>query len=230
MTPELMLATCSFIPVCSVFVALFLKAFYEGKFNYALLYKGIASFCFIALGIVSLVASQMSATSVLVFVGLCFGLVGDEVIALCQILPKYDLQFFLGGGSFFIVGHFIYIVALFLHGELSVVALIVSFVIIVALSLLYESYRKFYNGTMKYSLMLYMGVVIFMAATAIGVCFGQGTVGAVFFAIGGILFVVSDNTLFAYKLGENPKFNQNIALHVAYYFAQIAIACSIALM
>ena len=82
---------------------------------------------------------------------------------------------------------------------------------------------------MKYSLMLYICVVIFMAATAIGVFFKQLTVGAGLFALGGILFAVSDNILFAYKLSENPKFKQNIALHVAYYLAQIAIAFSILL-
>ena len=230
MTPELMLAICSFVPVCGGFVALFLKAFYDGKFNRALLFKGIASLCFIALGVVSLITSQMSATGVLVFVGLCLGLVGDEVIALCQNLPKYDMQFFLGGGSFFIVGHILYIIALFLHGELNIACLVVSFVVIAALSLIYEKYRKFYKGSMKYSLMLYMGVVIFMAATAIGVFFKQLTVGAGLFAIGGIFFAVSDNILFAYKLGENPKFKQNILLHAAYYLAQLAIACSIALI
>ena len=82
---------------------------------------------------------------------------------------------------------------------------------------------------MKYSLMLYICVVIFMAATAIGVFFKQLTVGAGLFALGGILFAASDNILFAYKLSENPKFKQNIALHVAYYLAQIAIAFSILL-
>ena len=82
---------------------------------------------------------------------------------------------------------------------------------------------------MKYSLMLYICVVIFMAATAIGVFFKQLTVGAGLFALGGILFAVSDNILFAYKLSEKTKFKQNIALHVAYYLAQIAIAFSILL-
>ena len=230
MTPELMLAICFSVPACGLFVALFLKAFYDGKFNHALLFKGIASLCFIILGIVGLLTSEPSTTSTLIFIGLCFGIVGDEVIALCQNLPKYDMQFFIGGGSFFIVGHILYIIALFSNGELSAVALIVSFVVLVTLSMIYERYRKFYKGSMKYSLMLYICVVIFMAATAIGVFFGQGTVGAMLFAIGGILFAVSDNILFAYKLGENPKFKQNIALHVAYYIAQLAIACSIALL
>ena len=229
MTPELMLAGFLLVPICGVFVALFLMAFHRGKFNHALFFKGVASLCFVILGIVGLLTSEPSITSTLIFIGLCFGIVGDEVIALCQNLPKYDMQFFLGGGSFFVVGHILYIIALFSSGELSVVALIVSFVVLATLSMIYERYRKFYKGSMKYSLMLYICVVIFMAATAIGVFFKQLTVGAGLFALGGILFAVSDNILFAYKLSENPKFKQNIALHVAYYLAQIAIAFSILL-
>lgn len=229
MTPELMLAGFLLVPICGVFVTLFLMAFYRGKFNHALIFKGVASLCFVILGIVGLLTSEPSITSTLIFIGLCFGIVGDEVIALCQNLPKYDMQFFIGGGSFFVVGHILYIIALFSNGELSAVALIVSFVVLATLSMIYERYRKFYKGSMKYSLMLYICVVIFMAATAIGVFFKQLTVGAGFFALGGILFAVSDNILFAYKLSENPKFKQNIALHVAYYLAQIAIAFSILL-
>ena len=229
MTPELMLAGFLLVPICGVFFTLFLMAFYRGKFNHALLFQGVASLCFIILGIVGLLTSEPSITSTLIFIGLCFGIVGDEVIALCQNFPKYDMQFFLGGGSFFVVGHILYIIALFSSGELSAVALIVSFVVLATFSMIYERYRKFYKGSMKYSLMLYICVVIFMAATAIGVFFKQLTVGAGLFALGGILFAVSDNILFAYKLSENPKFKQNIALHVAYYLAQIAIAFSILL-
>ena len=230
MTPELMFVGLLLVLLCGGFVALFLKCFYDEKFNRALLFKGIASLCFVSIGAITLFTADMSTTKLLIFIGLCLGLIGDEVIALCQNLPKYDMQFFLGGGSFFIVGHFLYIIALFMHGELSPVALVVSFVIIEALSLLYEKNKKFYNNSMKYSLMLYMGVVIFMAATALGVFVKQGTVGAALFAIGGILFAVSDNILFAYKLGKNPKFKQNIALHVTYYIAQLAIAWSVALL
>lgn len=230
MTPELMFVGLLLVLICGGFVALFLKAFYDGTFNRALLFKGIASLCFVSIGATTLFTSGITTTSLLIFIGLCLGLIGDEVIALCQNMPQYDMQFFLGGGSFFIVGHVLYIIALFVHGELNLVALLVWFVILEAMSLLYEKNKKFYNGNMKCSLMLYMGVVIFMAATAFGVFVKQGTVGAALFAIGGVLFAVSDNILFAYKLGKEPKFKQNIALHATYYIAQLAIAWSIALI
>ena len=74
----------------------------------------------------------------------------------------------------------------------------------------------------------YLAAVAFMAATAIGAFFGRFTLGAGLFAAGGLLFTASDNILFAYKYGENPRFIQNILLHVFYYAAQILIAWSIA--
>ena len=58
----------------------------------------------------------------------------------------------------------------------------------------------------------------------------KGFASLCFVTLGGLLFTVSDNILFAYKLGEKPRFLQNIALHVAYYLAQFAIAFSIALL
>ena len=83
---------------------------------------------------------------------------------------------------------------------------------------------------MRLPLILYLGIVITVSAVAIGVLVKRGSVGAGLFVLGGLLFTVSDNILFAYKLGEKPRFLQNIALHVTYYLAQFAIAFSIALL
>ena len=67
---------------------------------------------------------------------------------------------------------------------------------------------------------------------ALGVAFfvGRPDIGRLLVALGGLLFVVSDNILFAYKFHDNTRFDRNIALHIAYYLAQLLIACSIALI
>ena len=227
MSPEIIFG-CVLTLACLGFVALFLKAFYDQTFVKALIIKGIASICFVTLGAVNFFSSGFSVSGLLIFIGLCLGIVGDEVIALCQVVPKYDMQAFIGGGSFFLVGHFLYIIALLLIGEVSLVAVAVCFVILEAISLMYERQRKFLSGDIKIPLALYLAIVTMMGAVAFGLFVKRGTLGAGLFAIGGVLFTASDNILFAYKLGEKPKFLQNILLHIAYYLAQLLIAWSIA--
>ena len=96
------------------------------------------------------------------------------------------------------------------------------------LLLIYERKRRFLHGEMKLPLALYLGIVTFVGALAVGLLNARITLGAGMFAVGGLLFTTSDNILFAYKLGEKPRFLQNIALHITYYLAQLLIAWSIA--
>ena len=224
MTLEVKILGAGLSVICAGFCLLFLLAFYKKTFRKALLLKGVASLCFLAVGGIAYFTGEHSPAALLVFVGLCFGVIGDEVIALCQVVPAHDTSAFVGGGSFFAVGHILYVIALFLPGKISWPALVLSFAVLAALSLEYEKHRKHLSNDMKIPLALYLGIVIFMASSAIGAFWGQCTLGAGLFALGGILFVASDNLLFAYKLGKPSKFSQNIALHATYYLAQLSIA------
>ena len=73
------------------------------------------------------------------------------------------------------------------------VAVAISFVILMALSLVYESKKKFFIGDMRISLILYISTVIFFASVGVGTFLRLGTLGSALLAIGGILFAVSDN-------------------------------------
>ena len=227
MTFELYLLSFGLVALCALFVGLFLDAFYRGRYVKALALKGVASLAFLGLGVITCLVGNGGREAVLVFVGLCLGVVGDEVIALCQVFPERDSLAFIGGGSFFLVGHIFYIVALFSVAAVSIPAIAVYFAIAVALSLLYNKMRGFLVGEMKIPLALYLGIVTFVGALAFGLFVKRLSIGAAIFTLGGILFTVSDNILFAYKLGKKPLFRQNIALHVAYYLAQILIAWSV---
>ena len=228
MSFELIALCFALVFLCVGLAALFLRAFYRKSFIEALILKGTASACFIALGAITAFSGEPSTTSMLVFIGLCLGIIGDEVIALCQVLPKHDTLTFIGGGSFFLVGHVLYIVALFMLGDISWLALIVAFLVATTVSAAYTRRKGSLSPKMKTTLTLYLAAVAFMAATAIGAFFGRFTLGAGLFAAGGLLFTASDNILFAYKYGEKPRFIQNILLHVFYYAAQILIAWSMA--
>jgi uncharacterized membrane protein YhhN len=214
--------------ISAVFVGIFLRAFYKRAFNEALIFKGLASLCFVILGAAIYLAGAQSLPELLVLIGLCCGIVGDEIIALCQVLPKHDKRAFLSGGVCFIVGHICYVVALFMRGTISWIGLALTAVLLAALTVIYARKTKYFIPEMRRSTSLYFFIVIAFASVSAGAFFGGFEPFALLFAMGGLLFAMSDNILFAYKLGKNPKFSQNIILHVAYYLAQFSIAWSIA--
>jgi uncharacterized membrane protein YhhN len=131
---------------------------------------------------------------------------------------------FIGGGSCFLVGHGFYITALLLLDKISWVGLVAFFAVMAVLTFAYDREKMFLKGSMKIPLALYLGIVALMASVAVGVFVNHPTIGVGLFALGGILFTLSDNILFAYKLGEKSRFLQNILLHAAYYSAQMLIA------
>ena len=228
MTTEMTIFSLTFIVCCFVFVFLFLRKLYKNHYVSALVLKGIASLCFVAIGVINMVLSGFSPVKLLILVGLCLGIIGDEALALCPIYPRSDLKHFLGGGVFFVVGHVLYVFSMILRDGPNWIALALSFATLLLISYLYEKKRDFYVGEMKNSLKLYIVIVIFFASVGVSSFLRHGIFEFFCFALGGVLFTVSDNILFAYKFSKNPKFVQNVALHIAYYVAQLSIACSIA--
>lgn len=216
--------------LCAGLVALFMIAFYRKQFKQALLFKGLSSLCFVIFAFAVFLTYEFSWIRLILLVGLCFGIVGDEVLALCQIYPSHDNQHFIGGGVFFIIGHIAYIASMLLMGGPNWIALAIVFAVLVLLSILYESRRKYLSVEIKNSLKLYISIVILFASVGIATFLKQGAIGTALLALGGILFVVSDNILFAFKCGARPRYLQNVVLHVAYYLAQFLIAWSIALI
>lgn len=214
--------------LCAFLTTEFLKAFYHKKFKRALIFKGLASSCFVVLGFVNLIQSEFSIITLMIFIGLCFGILGDEIIALCQIFPNHDTRHFVGGGACFIVGHLFYILSLIMLGGTNFYAVAASFLIITLLCVIYENRRKFLVGKMKTSLKLYIGIIVLFTAIGIGTFLKRGTLGTALFALGAALFTISDNVLFAFKFGARPRYYQNVLLHIAYYLAQFVIAFSIA--
>ena len=224
---ELIILGFALMLLCSFFVTVFLKSFYHKRFKNAIHFKGLSSLWFVALGAAILLLDGFSWIRLMILIGLCFGVIGDEILALCQIYPKSDLKHFLGGGVFFVVGHVFYVASIIFIGGPNIITLPIAFAVACVISLLYENKKKFFVGEMKNSLKLYIGIVIFFAAMGIATFLKHGTLATACIALGGILFTVSDNILFAFKFSSRPRYRQNVALHIAYYLAQFALAFSI---
>jgi len=73
----------------------------------------------------------------------------------------------------------------------------------------------------------YISIVLLMASVAICAAVRTGSIAGILFAVGGILFSISDNILCAYCYGKKSVWKMNRDLHIAYYGAQLIIAWSI---
>ena len=83
MSFELIVLGLLLMGVCAGVATLFLRAFYNKSFTKALILKGISSLCFVIFGAINCFVDGFSVAQLIIFIGLCFGIIGDEVIALC---------------------------------------------------------------------------------------------------------------------------------------------------
>lgn len=226
---DLLLATAASTG-CIAFAQLFMGAYKVENFRRAFWLKGGAALCFVTLGILLAPFSPNPGFARLVVIGLALGLCGDQLLALRFLVPKFhDLMFAAGAGAFG-VGHFFYMKALYDLGSIRLLVLLPIFIIGVAIANLYGKRHGSNAGPLQPAGLAYMVLVIFMGAVSISAFLGAPGIGLALFAIGGICFGVSDNILFAYCFGKQPKWRMNVWVHITYYAAQLLIAWSIFLL
>ena len=92
-----------------VFVIILIIAELKKQNIKTLIFKTLSSLMFVLLGYQKL-SFNMSAPSP-IFFGLCFGAVGDVLLAICLISKRYEKVFFAFGGIMFFIGHIFYLMA-----------------------------------------------------------------------------------------------------------------------
>jgi uncharacterized membrane protein YhhN len=159
-----------------------------------------------ALAALIVFASTGPAASPLLIAALCLGLLGDVYL----MLP---VDLFLPGLGAFLVGHLAYIADF----DASVGWRLVWFAVMVAAT--YPVSRRIVkavsDGTLRVAIMVYLGVISFMAASAIA----SGSFAA---AIGAVLFVASD-AIIAWDRFVGQKSWARVAIIVTYHLGQLGI-------
>ncbi len=211
---------------CGAFMALFLRAFEREAYRRAVWLKGLASLCFVTLGLLFCRISG-DRFSKLVLGGLHLGLLGDVLLALRYVYAQRHDPLFLAGALSFAVGHALYLTALFGSGAPAWGVTLAFLAMGLAASAVYSKKRRVDAGRFQAAGMGYIALVVFLAAVACAVAVRRGSVGALLFALGGVNFAVSDNLLCAYCYGSARRTSVNWAVHVTYYAAQLLIAWSI---
>ena len=214
--------------LCLAFGAAFVAAGGKKAYRRAFWLKGLAGLFFVAAGLSLAIERAGLEYPRLIFFGLVFGLIGDELLALRFLHPERQTAFFVSGAVAFAVGHVLYLRAMWgLDSGAWFFALIFLALGLVAAAA-YILRHEIDAGKLFVPGLVYIALVVFVAATALSLLVrGQGT-RALLLTLGGTLFAVSDCVLTVRTFGERKTKVQNVVIHAAYYAAQLLIAWSIA--
>ncbi len=212
---------------CLSLMGRFMQATRRGDYIRCIWYKGAASLCFVAVGLLGLLRLGDAGYGWKALAGLILGLCGDELLAMRFIREeKHDLYFSLGAVAFSL-GHLLFIWAAFQRAGNILGWSLGIFVLLLLCSGIYAKRKESHAGDMQPKAVAYIALVCFMGASACAAAIVKTDLSSLLFALGGLGFVVSDNILCAHYFGKDRRFLLSWLIHISYYGAQLLIAWSI---
>ena len=218
-----------------IVTAVFLFSRSKGASVKNLFLKMASSLCFILTAVFAVMANyRLSSYGTLIIMGGVLGLCGDITLDLKFIYQKDSHEYLISGFLFFLVGHIFYNSALILNTRLKwwwvlicvVIAVVVGIVNTLSGKMLGLDYGK-YKGIVFY-------YVIFLTLTALVSILAAiviHSVAMIAFAVGAVLFLLSDVVLSFTYFGKGWDKPVHIFVnHLLYYAGQFLIASSVFLM
>lgn len=171
---------------------------------------------------------------VLIMLGLVFGMLGDIYLDQKWVYPD-DMTMYLNAGFvFFGIGHLCYIPAILMAsgmGAKDMLIPVIVGVVVGAGNLVLEKPMKQDFGKFRVIVTVYGFILATMAGTAVLAAVKTGLTAFIVYAVGSVLFMLSDLILSPMYFGEGKNTPTNFILnHVTYYAGQFMIALSIALL
>ena len=206
----------------------FIKTEYDGKMSKATVLKGLASAFFVLLG-ARCYAENRTGFGRLILSGLILGMVGDIFLNLrSQFSGAASQKVFAVGILAFLSGHFLYIAALITQNAAIVLpALLTAGILsILAIPPLMKRITAPSRGLKLFGYVYLVIVIAMFSCAAVLFIRDSAQLLTTLFAIGGLLFVVSDFIMIYYSFGKKIKPLRAINL-LSYYAAQLLIALCI---
>lgn len=208
--------------------ALFIYAEKKKKFVAAVCLKGLASCCFIALGVLSRTLSENDSFAKLIVTGLILGGVGDVFLNLRFVFEKIGQKIFLLGIAAFLAGHIVYLVALIPLSDRLVSCLIIGAVLATLILIYIFSHIDKVKNAFKIFGIFYIGAVVIMTIVALGNLAAEPrSIQALLYAVGAVFFTTSDIILIFNTFTTKTKFSMRVANLSLYYLGQLLIALSL---
>lgn len=211
------------IPLCLCLAGAFLRKESRKEFVSAVVLKGLASLCFVALGLLLAGGSQ---TARYIVIGLVLGCVADVLLNLRMVFPQKGQLIFLVGILVFLAGHVLYLVAVM--GMVSSPWLCVGIgVVLTALFMVWILRQITAKTAFKIFGVVYIGAVVLLNVVAFSNLVTSPSAFTAVFAGGALLFLLSDIVLILNTFGKETKQSLRITNISLYYVGQLLIALSL---
>lgn len=197
-----------------------------------LFFKMASSLCFLLTAVCAVIAKpDAAAYGVLLIIGGALGLCGDTTLDLKFIYPKDNNEYLRSGFIFFAIGHIFYNAAIIWYSNMKwwwVLICIAGAVIVAVLNALSGKMLKLDFGKYRNIVILYSSILAATAIISILAAFVTGSTAMIIFAVGAVLFLLSDAVLSFTYFGKGWDKPVHIFInHLLYYAAQFLIASTI---
>lgn len=229
-----------YVPVIcgAIFLVIFLVTCKDKRSVTGVFTKNVTSIFFIFTAAASMLKTDLTVGNrgygLFVLLGLVLGMLGDIYLDQKWVYPE-DMEHYLNAGFiFFGIGHVFYICAIAKAAELSAKHLLIAAAVgaLVAVgNLILEKPMKQNFGKFKAIVTAYSFILSAMAGCAVIAAIKTHYTGFIIYAVGAVLFVLSDLILSPMYFAEGKNTPVNFILnHITYYVGQYLIALSIAFM
>ena len=211
------------IPLCLCLAAVFLRAESRERYVPAVVLKGLASLCFVLLGL--LCRSGAPAAGFIVL-GLVLGCIADVLLNLRWVFPKKGQLIFLVGILVFLSGHILYLAAILPPCTSKGLCFALG-AALTALLMWWIFKRITAKPAFKIFGVFYLGAIVLLNCVAFANLLAAPSVFTGLFAAGAVLFLVSDIVLILNTFGAESRQSLRITNIGLYYVGQLLIALSL---
>ena len=214
------------IILCAVLARIFLVEESKEEYVKAVILKGLASLCFVIIGFICNPGNHVSN---LIVAGLVIGCIADVMLNLRMVFKEKGQLIFLVGILVFLTGHIMYLAAVLPLCSYKLICIITGLVL-TALLMVWIFKRVTAKPAFKIFGVVYIGAIMLLNCVAIGNVIAAQSPFNIVFAIGAVLFLISDIVLILNTFGSEFKQNlrnTNISL---YYAGQLLIALSLTML
>ena len=211
------------IPLCLAFAGVFLWTEKQEKYVPAVVLKGLASLCFVILGLLTSPGTHMAK---LIVTGLILGCVADVMLNLRWVVQGKGQMIFLIGILIFLSGHVFYLAAILPMCRSKLLCILIG-TVLTALLMMWIFKRITAKKAFKIFGVIYIGAIVILNCVAIGNLLSAPSAFTGVFAAGAVLFLISDIVLILNTFGSETKLSLRITNIGLYYIGQLLIALSL---
>ena len=214
---------CLLIPLCLFLVGLQITHEKKEKYYAATVLKGLASLCFVLLGVMLPHGGEMAR---LIVLGLILGAVADVLLSARYAFAEKGQILFLTGILVFLSGHIAYLAALLKRSEHPLLCITIG-IVLTALLMTWIFTKITAKKVFRIFGIFYVGAIMVMNCVAVGNLIASPGLFTGLFTTGAVLFLLSDIILILNTFGSESRFSRRILNLVLYYIGQLLIAGSL---